>query len=127
MLEADFCFTIYLSMEKKLNYVGQQPTFPPSKYKMQLDQDKPSLARNSAASDSYIVAVCGGMCLCSPLPSDDSDSRVLLPSLPKLLRTLVSVPLTFVELSECEARAFNWPPRSSAVSTESHLQLMFQN
>ncbi|CAD6237332.1 GSCOCG00002255001-RA-CDS [Cotesia congregata] len=40
-----------------------------------------------------------------------------------LLRILLSDPFSFVELSEFEARAFNCPPRSSAVSTESHLRV----
>lgn len=87
----------------------------------------PSLARNSAAKDSYIVVVCTESCLSSPLPSDDSDSLVLRPSLPKLLRALPSTEFTLAKLSVCDASAFNWPPNNSAVSTESHLKLKQSN
>lgn len=86
------------------------------------NQRVPNFARNSAANDSYIVVVWTGSCLSSPLPSEDSDSLVLLPSLPKLLRTLPSSEVTLAKLSECDASAFSWPPSSSAVSTESHLK-----
>lgn len=61
-------------------------------------------------------------CLSSPLPSEDSDSRVLRPSLPRLLRTLPSVAVILAKLSPCNASVFNCLPNNSAVSTESHLK-----
>lgn len=68
------------------------------------------------------MVVWTGSCLSSPLPSEDSDSLVLRPSLPRLLRILPSVAVTLAKLSVCEASAFNWLPNNSAVSTESHLK-----
>jgi hypothetical protein len=69
-----------------------------------------------------MVVVWTGSCLSSPLPSEDSDSLVLRPSLPRLLRILPSLAVTLAKLSVCDASAFNWLPSNSAVSTESHLK-----